>query len=99
MVLLVRAKVLPSRIHGRGLFAGEDIPKGAVVWRFDPRVDKVVASAAAEVVAVAEASAAQANAVAGGARAAQTIPSSVVNEACRSGLEGRLARLANAHMI
>lgn len=47
MVLLVRAKVLPSRIHGRGLFAGEDIPKGAVVWRFDPRVDKVVASAAA----------------------------------------------------
>ena len=61
--------------------------------------EAVADSEAVEVVAVAEASAAQANAVAGVARAAQTIPSSVVNEACRSGLEGRLARLANAHMI
>ena len=47
MGLLVPAKVLKSRIHGRGLFAAEDIPKGTVVWRFDPKVDKVVASAAA----------------------------------------------------
>ena len=47
MGLLVPTKVLKSRIHGRGLFAAEDIPKGTVVWKFDPRVDKVVASAAA----------------------------------------------------
>ena len=42
MGLVIRTKVLRSRIHGRGLFADEEIPQGAVVWRFDPRVDKVV---------------------------------------------------------
>ena len=47
MVLLVRTKVLRSGIHGRGLFADEDIPKNTVVWRFDPKVDKRVTSVAA----------------------------------------------------
>lgn len=47
MGLRVRTKVLRSRIHGRGLFADEDIPKGAVVWQFDAKVDKRVRSVAA----------------------------------------------------
>lgn len=42
MGLPVRTKVPRSQIHGRGLFADQDIPPGTVVWRFDPRVDKVV---------------------------------------------------------
>lgn len=39
-MLLVRAKVKPSDIHGLGLFAAEDIPKGTVVWIYDPRHDQ-----------------------------------------------------------
>lgn len=42
MGLTIRAKVLRSSIHGRGLMADQDVPRGTVVWRFDPRVDKVV---------------------------------------------------------
>ena len=44
MGLLVSTKVLPSRTHGRGLFANCDLPKGTVVWRFDANVDKVISS-------------------------------------------------------
>ena len=31
----------PSQIHGRGLFALEAIPAGAVVWAYDPAVDRI----------------------------------------------------------
>ena len=29
-----------SSIHGRGLFAREKIPKGTVIWKFNPKIDK-----------------------------------------------------------
>ncbi|HET9597452.1 MAG TPA: SET domain-containing protein [Anaeromyxobacteraceae bacterium] len=35
----MKTYLAPSRIHGTGLFAGEDIPRGTVVWRRDPTLD------------------------------------------------------------
>lgn len=40
-MLLVKASVKPSKIHGLGLFADEKIPAGTVVWEFDPKFDLV----------------------------------------------------------
>lgn len=31
-----------SEIHGKGLFAAEFIPKGTIIWKFDPEFDKVI---------------------------------------------------------
>jgi uncharacterized protein len=39
-MLLIKTKVLPSRIHGLGLFADEFIPKGTIVWKFLPGFDQ-----------------------------------------------------------
>lgn len=47
MGLTVRTKVRPSVRHGRGLFADEWIPPGAVVWQFEAQVDRPVRSVAA----------------------------------------------------
>ncbi len=33
-MLCVKTKVLPSKIHGLGLFADQKILKGTIVWRF-----------------------------------------------------------------
>jgi SET domain-containing protein len=48
-VLRIPTRVGPSRIHGLGLFATEDVPRGTVVWRldagFDLEVDEVAAAA------------------------------------------------------
>jgi SET domain-containing protein len=38
-MLVVKTSVKPSDIEGLGLFAEEKIPKGSVVWRYDPRFD------------------------------------------------------------
>jgi hypothetical protein len=38
-MLRVKAYIAPSGIHGIGLFAGEPIVKGTVIWGFDPPVD------------------------------------------------------------
>jgi SET domain-containing protein len=38
-MLIVRTYVAPSSIHGLGCFAAEPIPKGRLVWQFDPRLD------------------------------------------------------------
>ena len=35
----VKTKVLPSNIHGLGLFADQFIPKGTVIWKFTPGFD------------------------------------------------------------
>ena len=42
MSLRVRVHVEPSDIHDMGIFAGERIPRGGIVWRFDPEVDTVI---------------------------------------------------------
>lgn len=39
-MLRVKTYIAQSSIHGTGLFAGESIPKGAVVWGFDPPIDQ-----------------------------------------------------------
>lgn len=39
-MLLVKTYLGASSVHGIGLFAGENIVKGTVIWRFDERVDR-----------------------------------------------------------
>lgn len=41
-MLLVRTYVAPSPIHGLGVFAGEPIPRGTPMWRFEPSIDRVI---------------------------------------------------------
>ena len=41
-MLRIPTRVGPSRIHGLGLFAVDAVPRGTVVWRFDPGLDLVV---------------------------------------------------------
>jgi SET domain-containing protein len=38
-MLCVKTRLGQSKIEGVGLFAAEPIPKGTVVWRYDPRFD------------------------------------------------------------
>jgi uncharacterized protein len=38
-MLLVKTKLACSRIHGIGLFADEFIPKGTLIWKFNPVID------------------------------------------------------------
>lgn len=38
-MLLVKTRVAPSPIHGLGLYAAQDIPRGTPVWRFTPGFD------------------------------------------------------------
>jgi SET domain-containing protein len=38
-MLCVKTRLGESAIEGVGLFAAEAIPKGTVVWRYDPRFD------------------------------------------------------------
>lgn len=38
-MLLVKCNARPSPIHGRGLFASADIPKGTHLYRFEPGFD------------------------------------------------------------
>ena len=38
-MFLVKTLLKPSRIHGIGVFADQDIKKGTLVWRFDPQFD------------------------------------------------------------
>jgi uncharacterized protein len=38
-MLMVRTRIGPSSISGIGLFANEHIPKGSLVWRFQPGLD------------------------------------------------------------
>lgn len=41
-MMLVRCRLGRSRIEGLGVFAEDDIPAGAPVWRFDPDFDLLV---------------------------------------------------------
>ncbi len=38
-MLLVKARIGSSEIHGTGCFAAEPIKQGQLVWTFDPRID------------------------------------------------------------
>ncbi len=39
-MILIRASVGPSQIHGMGLFASQFIPRGTPVWQFEPGFDR-----------------------------------------------------------
>lgn len=38
-MLKVKTYIQMSKVHGIGLFAGEDIPEGTTVWEFEPGLD------------------------------------------------------------
>ena len=40
-MLLIPTYVAPSRIEGVGVFAAEDIPADALIWRLDPNFDRL----------------------------------------------------------
>ncbi len=42
-MLLVKTKLGLSKIHGIGVFADEFIPKGTIVWKFQPEFDRSIA--------------------------------------------------------
>lgn len=42
-MMMVETEVRPSAIHGLGVFLTKPVAKGALVWRFDPRIDRVYA--------------------------------------------------------
>ena len=47
-MLLVKTYLAPSAIHGVGVFAGEPIARGTVIWRFDARIDRLLTRAERE---------------------------------------------------
>lgn len=42
VMLLIKNFMGPSRIHGMGLFAAENIRKGTTIWEFNPLVDLIL---------------------------------------------------------
>jgi SET domain-containing protein len=44
-MMLIPTRVLPSGIHGLGLFAVEGVRRGAAIWRFEPGFDQVFSPA------------------------------------------------------
>lgn len=41
-MLLVKTRIGPSKIAGIGLFAGQLIPKGRMIWKFQPGFDQEI---------------------------------------------------------
>ena len=41
-MMLVPTYVAPSKIEGVGVFAAEPIPKGVLIWRLDPDLDRLI---------------------------------------------------------
>jgi hypothetical protein len=39
-MLVVKTKIKKSKIHGKGLFADENIKRGQIFWKFNPMIDK-----------------------------------------------------------
>jgi hypothetical protein len=41
-MFVIKTRVGPSTIHGTGVFAGQDVPLGGEVWRFNPPFDLII---------------------------------------------------------
>lgn len=41
-MLVVKTKIGPSAIDGIGLFAAEPIAQGTVIWKYDPKIDRLL---------------------------------------------------------
>jgi hypothetical protein len=39
-MLIIKTKIKKSKIHGKGLFADQNIKKGQIICRFNPFIDK-----------------------------------------------------------
>lgn len=39
-MFIVKTKVKESKIHGKGLFADQDIKKGQIIWKYNPLIDR-----------------------------------------------------------
>lgn len=44
-MMMVETEVRQSQIHGLGVFLKNAVPKGTLLWRFDPRMDRVYTEA------------------------------------------------------
>jgi uncharacterized protein len=44
-MLMVETELRPSPIHGIGVFLVKPVPAGALIWRFDSRIDRVFSDA------------------------------------------------------
>ena len=42
-MMMVQTELRPSPIHGIGAFLLEDVKAGDLIWRFDSRIDRVIA--------------------------------------------------------
>jgi uncharacterized protein len=42
IMLLIRAKVKKSKVHGVGLFAAQFVSKGTKTWKLKPKIDMVI---------------------------------------------------------
>jgi hypothetical protein len=42
IMLLIRAKVKKSKVHGVGLFAAQFVSKGTKTWKLKPKIDLVI---------------------------------------------------------
>ena len=40
-MMMVETELRPSSIHGIGVFLLQSVQKGELLWRFDPRIDRV----------------------------------------------------------
>jgi len=40
-MMMVETELRPSPIHGIGVFLLQPVTRGALIWRFDPRIDRV----------------------------------------------------------
>lgn len=38
-MLLIETSIGPSKIHGIGLFATQDVRKGKMIWKYEPKLD------------------------------------------------------------
>jgi uncharacterized protein len=41
-MFLIRTFIGASAIHGNGVFAGEEIARGTVIWQYEPNFDRVI---------------------------------------------------------
>lgn len=44
-MLMVQTELRPSSIHGIGTFLLENVSAGALIWRFDSRIDRIFSDA------------------------------------------------------
>ena len=47
-MFVIKTRVGPSTIHGTGVFAGQDVPAGGEVWRFNPPFDLIISDSDVE---------------------------------------------------